>query len=180
MSDAAIDACCLIDLLVSDHAEEMLRSYGLTWHLPAAAQAEVKYIRQLDSTRPGQIVPVPVDLSPLIGAGVLNSCQVENKTESDLFVHYATQFRTDGEAMCIALAQSRGWAIATDDRKAINVAKATGLTVICCPEIVKNWADVCQPDQSVVIQSIQNIELFAQFRPNMTMPEYQWWINQVP
>ena len=180
MSDAAIDACCLIDLLASGHAEEVLRSFGRTWHLPLAVQAEVKYIRQMDSTRPGHMISIPADLSPLIRAGVLNCCRVENQTEADLFVHYATQFRTDGEAMCVALAQGRGWAIATDDRKAIHVAKAGGLMVICCPEIVKNWVDVRRPDQSVVVQAIQNIELFAQFRPNATMPEYQWWINQTP
>ncbi len=31
MPDAAIDACCLIDLLASGEAEAILRSSGFTW-----------------------------------------------------------------------------------------------------------------------------------------------------
>jgi hypothetical protein len=180
MSDATIDACCLIDLLASGHAEGILRSCGHSWQLPAEAKVEVKFIRRMDATRPGQIVQVPVDLSPLLAGGLLNPCKAESQDESDRFVHYATLFRSDGEAMCIALAESRGWTIATDDSKAIRIAKEAGLTVICCPELVKRWADVRHPDQATLIKAIQDIELFAQFRPNTSMPEYQWWVDQLP
>ena len=43
--------------------------------------------------------------------------------------------------MCIAIAEQRGWTVATDDRKAIRVAQQAGLTVVSCPELVKRWAD---------------------------------------
>ena len=33
---AVIDACCLIDLLVSAHGDAILRAAGYAWHLPAA------------------------------------------------------------------------------------------------------------------------------------------------
>jgi hypothetical protein len=180
MPDAAIDACCLIDLLVSGHAEDILRSCGHTWHLPDAVQTEVKFIRQPDTKQPGKVISVPVDLSPLLSTGLLNSCHVESPQETDLFVHYATQFRSDGEAMCLALAESRHWIMATDDRKAIRIAQQAGLTVACCPELVRQWAQVAQPDQAILTRAIQAIETFAHFRPNATMPEYQWWNNQLP
>ena len=53
MSSAAIDACCLIDLLASGHAEAILRASGFSWHLPAAVQGEVQYLRQYDPAQPG-------------------------------------------------------------------------------------------------------------------------------
>jgi predicted nucleic acid-binding protein len=93
-------------------------------------------------------------------------------------VHYATIFRSDGEAMCLALAESRGWTVATDDRKAIQVAGQAGLTVISCPALVKKWAVATQPDRATLVQVLTNIQTLAQFRPNPAMPESGWWSAQ--
>lgn len=102
MSDAAIDACCLIDLVASGHAEAILRACGHAWHLPVAVENEVQYVRQSDPAEPTKIVSVLIDLGPLVKTGPLTRCQPENQQESDLFMQYATVFRTDGEAMCLA------------------------------------------------------------------------------
>lgn len=180
MSDTAIDACCLIDLLGSGHAEEILQSWGQTWHLPVAVQTEVKYIRRDDPAKPGQIISVPADLQPLLDGKLLLPCQVEDQKESDLFVQYAANFRSDGEAMCLALAEHRGWKLATDDRKAIRVAQQAGVTVVSCPELVKHWATITKANQATVTSVIESIERYAQFRPNTSMAEYQWWQDQLP
>jgi hypothetical protein len=82
-------------------------------------------------------VKVPADLSGLIGSGVLTVCDPENQQELDRFKHYATLFRSDAESMCLALAEQRGWVIATDDRRAIRVAQQARLTVVSCPQLVK-------------------------------------------
>ena len=127
MPSATIDACCLIDLVASGHAQAILQAVGHAWHLPVAVQSEVQYVRQPDPVDPSKIILVPVDLDPLLGEGLLALCQPENQQESDLFTQYAVQFRSDGEAMCVALAESRGWFIATDDRKAIRISQQAGL-----------------------------------------------------
>ena len=138
MSSAAIDACCLIDLLATGHVEAILRAAGFDWHLPSAVQGEVQHVRQHDPAQPGQFLKVAVDLSPLDRLGrACRLCGPADQTEQDRFVHYAAQFRSDGEAMCIAIAEQRGWVVATDDRKAIRVAQQAGLTVVSCPELVK-------------------------------------------
>ena len=116
MPDAAIDACCLIDLLASGDAEAILRASGFTWHLPSAVQGEVQYRRQHDPAQPGKIVKVPVDLSGSISSGVLTVCDPQNQQELDRYTHYATLFRSDGEAMCLALAEQRGWVVADHRR----------------------------------------------------------------
>jgi hypothetical protein len=179
MPSADIDACCLIDLLASGHADAILRAWRYTWHLPVAVQGEVRYVRQPDPAQAGQIVSVKIDLSPLLNSGSLTLCQPENEEELDRFTQYATRFRSDGEAMCVALAQSRGWTIATDDRKAIRIAEQLGLTVLSCPQIMKKWADFAKPDQPLLAKALRDIEVFAQFRPNAYMPEYQWWLDNV-
>jgi hypothetical protein len=168
----------LIDLLASGYAESILRACDRTWLVPTAVQAEVKYVRQHDPAQAGQVVSVEVDLSPFFGAGILIACQPANQRELDRFTQYAVLFRSDGEAMCLALAECRGWPIATDDRKAIRVAQQAGLAVFSCPELVKTWADKTHPDQSILTRSLHDIELLAQFRPNPSLPHYQWWVDQ--
>ncbi len=178
MAGAAIDACCLIDLLATQHTVAILRAAGFDWHLPTAVEGEVQHVRQHDLAQPGQFVKVVVDLSALKTSGVLQVCSPGNPAEQDRFVHYAAQFRSDGEAMCLAIAEQRGWVVATDDRKAIRVAQRAGLTVVCCPELVKRWADATGPDQATLNEVLQDIQVLAQFKPNSTMPAYQWWVDE--
>jgi hypothetical protein len=178
MPAAVIDACCLIDLLASGQAEAILRAAGLDWYVPTAVEGEVQRVRQHDPANPGQFVMVSVDLSALKAAGVLQTCAPESQSEQDGYVQYATLFRSAGEAMCIAIAEQRGWAIATDDRKAIRISRQAKLTVVSCPALVKAWADSTGPDQAAVLEVLQNIQVLAQFKPNASMPEYQWWVDQ--
>ena len=172
---ALIDACCLIDLLASGQMEAILQATGCAWHLPDAVKAEVQFVRRHNPARPGSFLNAPVDLSPQLKSGLLMACQPADPKEQTLFVQYAAQFRSDGEAMCLAIAQSRCWVVATDDRKAILVAEKGGLTVMSCPQLVKTWVDATQPDTALVVQVLTDIQTLAQFRPNSTMPESDWW-----
>lgn len=179
MASADIDACCLIDLLASGHAEAILQACGYTWHLPVAVQGELRYVRRPDPDHAGKIVLVELNLGPLLSSGLLTLCQPDNDLEKDRFTQYATQFRSDGEAMCVALAKCRGWTIATDDRKAIRISQQAGLSVVSCPQIVKKWADLTNPDKATLARALKDIEVFAQFRPNPSLCEYQWWNENV-
>jgi hypothetical protein len=179
MPSAVIDACCLIDLLASGHAEAVLRAAGFDWHLPAAVQSEVRYVRQHDPDQSGQTVLVAVDLNSLISSGVLCVCRPNDDRELDRFTQYAAIFRSDGEAMCMAVAERRGWIVATDDRKAIRVGREAGLTVVSSPQLVKMWADKARPTATALLEALKDIEFLAQFRPNPSMPEYQWWIDRL-
>jgi hypothetical protein len=174
---AAIDACCLFDLLASGNTEAILRASGFSWQLPSAVRGEVQYVRQRDPGQPGKLVKVHADLSGHIASGLLTVCDPQNQQELDRFTRYATLFRSDGESMCLALAEKRGWVVATDDRRAIRVARQAGLTVVSCPQLVKAWADAVKPDQATLLRILQDIEALAQFKPNPSMPEYKWWVD---
>lgn len=172
-----IDACCLIDLLASGQAEAILRATGHAWHLPSSVQAELKYIRQHDPDKPGSHRNVAVDLTPFVASGVLTLCQPDDDQEQVAYVQYAALFRSDGEAMCLALAECRGWTVATDDRRAIQVAQTAGIFVVSCPELVKAWADAIRPGAASLAQVITDIEMLAQFRPNSKMRDSGWWAH---
>ncbi len=180
MPHAAIDACCLIDLLASGSAEAILQASGLTWHIPSIVQGEVRYRRQHDPAQPGKTVNVPADLTAMISSGILILCDLQNQGELDRFTHYAAVFRSNaGEAVCLALAEQRNWIVATDDRKAIRVAQQAGLTVVSSPELIKAWADASRPDQATLVKVLEDIQVLAQFKPGPTMPGCQWWLDQL-
>lgn len=180
MPAIAIDACCLIDVLASGHAEAILRVCGHDWRLPTAVKDEIRFVRRYDPTDSSLIVSMAADLTPLISTGLLKVCQPDKSAELDLFTRYAALFRSDGEAMCLALAESRGWSIATDDKKAMRIAEQAGLDVVSSPRLLKLWADSEHPDQSGVTKALKDIERLAQFRPNSAMPECKWWTRQAP
>jgi hypothetical protein len=178
LAPAIIDACCLIDLLASGRVEEILQATGFAWHLPIAVPAEVQYVRQYDPAPAGAIVTVPANLSPYLASGLLTPCQPDDPQEQACFVRYAARFRSDGEAMCLAIAESRGWPVATDDRKAIRIARQVGLTVPSCPKRVRAWAVATRPDSATLVRVLTDIQTLAQFRPNSSMPEAGWWVRQ--
>jgi hypothetical protein len=179
MRGAAIDACCLLDLLASGMAEAVLGVSGFTGQLPSAVRGEVQYRREHDPAQAGKTVNVPVDLSGMISSGLLTICDPQTQTELDQYTRYAALFRSDGEAMCLALAEQRKWVVATDDRRAIRVARQAGLTVVSCPELVKKWAIATGPDQAALNRVLQDIQALAQFKPNPSMPEYKWWVDEL-
>jgi hypothetical protein len=159
--------------------EAILQATGYAWHVPDAVHAEVQFVRQHDPTQPGSFLNMPVDFSPHVSSGLLTPCQPSGSQEQTLFVQYAAQFRSDGEAMCLAIAQSRGWLVATDDRKAIRIGKGMGLAVISCPELVKKWADSSKPSAHELLQVLVEIQTLAKFLPNSAMPESAWWMKKV-
>ncbi len=74
--------------------------------------------------------------------------------------------------MCLALAESRGWVVATDDRKAVRVAGQAGLTVVSTPAIVKAWADATRPDPALTLPYLTLPYLTLPFLtlPYLTLP----------
>jgi len=179
MSVAVLDACCLIDLLASGKTADVLAGTGQKWLLPTAVQAEIRYVRAVDPQNAEQTINLPVDLQPLFDAKLLESCDVNGQAELERFVSYATRFRSDGDAMCLAIAESRNCTVATDDRKMIRIASDAGIPVVSCPEIMKQWAEVSRASASDINAALHGIERLAQFRPSQSMPCAAWWAQQI-
>lgn len=150
----------------------------MMFHVPTGVAQEVFYMLQPDEDDETKLVKVPVDLTPLVQAGVLHLCDVEGEQEAELFVQLATRI-DDGEAACFAIAQNRGWLMATDDRPATKLAAQSGLPVIGTPGLVKRWAENTGAASGEVGVVLQNIQRFAHFVPRTSSPEYAWWMGMI-
>ena len=194
MQDVALDACCLINLCAAGRilhpsssstaktqrgakAHKSARhcpGFGLSLHVPAKVTGEALYIMQFDEEDQTKLVECPLDLQPYVTAGLLAPCDLETPEEIELFVQMAAQLG-DGEAACFALVAKRGWALATDDRRARRIAAESSLTVITTPELVKLWAENTHASNEEIGTVLQNIQRFAYFTPRPNSPEYAWW-----
>jgi predicted nucleic acid-binding protein len=136
----------------------------------SAVSEESLYLRPLEAE--GR--PEPVDLQTLIAAGILTPCQIEGCVEEDLYVTYASEL-DDGEAMSLAIAQSRNLALVTDERKARRLARENvpHLSIISTAEIIRAWAE--GNGRRDIVAAVRSILARARFRPADSDPLAKWW-----
>ena len=136
--------------------------FRLNLHVPSKVTAETLYIMQPDNEEQTKLVKQPVDLQGYMAAGLLVPCDFQEQAEVELFVQMAAQLG-DGEAACFAIAKQRGWALATDDRRARRLAAESSLAVVTTPELVKLWAGNTKASDEEIVAVLQNIQRFAIF-----------------
>lgn len=175
MTERILDACCLINLYASGEEAGICRASG-EFYVCDEARGEAPRIRRVDDDDPTRLVSREIDLGPAIAAGTIQKCQLEGQDELDAFVRFAVEL-DDGEASCLAIAKSRGWTVATDDRKARRIASENGIALIGTPELIQKWANATAPDEATVGALLRRIERFARYRPRRSDPLYGWWIG---
>lgn len=108
-----LDACVLINLLAGGEIEGVLGAAARESLICSAMEKESIYLRTDDPHAPLELIR----LDPLIDSELLTVCHVEGDEEAQLYIDYASKL-DDGEAMSLAIALSRGYDLATDERKA--------------------------------------------------------------
>ena len=174
MPDQIVDACCLINVYASGNPLGILRALAGGVFVPDLVKRESLFMRREDDQDRSVLVSQAIDLSAAIAAGVLRACAAETEQEADEFVRLAS-ILDDGEAVCLALAKCRSWIVATDDRKALRVARAEGVATITTPEIVKRWADAGSTESPGITDVVRKIERYARFIPHKNAVLCRWW-----
>lgn len=174
MTRIVIDACCLINLAAADAFSTWLLQLGLTWMLPQAVADESLFLRALNDQ--GEPTHEPINLKPHIDGGLFQRVAPEGPAEMAAFVAYA-QGLDDGEAMALAIAESRGWMLATDDRKAVAVASSVKVAVCGTADLVKRWADTAAVSDCAIRDTLLRIKRRARYLPSVRDPLFDWWMG---
>jgi hypothetical protein len=171
-----LDACCLLNLCATRFIEDILRALPLRFAVADRAAAEVRYLRRggagLDAD-----VREPVDLQPLVAAGLLEVLAFATADEEASFVQFAANI-DDGEAMTCALAWHRQAAVATDDLKTLRIVRplVPPLPIYTTAGLMRQWADGQQVTGPVLKRALLNIEERARFAPGRHDPLRSWWL----
>ena len=172
MDDVVIDACCMINLYAAGDLRTRLLTLGKKWYVPSVVVNESLYIHQVQFD--GTTIKIAIELQSLIDDGTVHSCDPTEGAELDCYVDFATQI-DDGEAMALAIAKSRGWTVATDDRKAIRLAGEHSISVLTTPDLMKSWADSTHAGPDELRQALHHIEQLAAFSPSARDHLHKWW-----
>jgi predicted nucleic acid-binding protein len=171
-----LDTSVILNLIASGHAENMLQSLQAKCLVSTAAAQEVIYIRADDPREPVHAVSI----DPWIGANLIVLVSAEGRNEEDLYVRFASEL-DDGEAMSLAICHSRGYILATDDRKARRLAgslKPVAAAVLTTAEIVHRWATLTDVKADLLSDTISTVERRARFLPPQGDPFREWWLSK--
>lgn len=167
------DASVLINLVASGATENILSSCGMTFKVCPDVIREVKILRDRETGEEHAI-----NLEPYFAAGLLERIQLETDLEFELLIDYAALLIAgDGEAMCFALAESRGHPIAIDDERAIRRAKKRNpnFETLGTLEILIIWQERNRIADEQMGQILQAIFRYARYQPAVSHPHYAWW-----
>jgi hypothetical protein len=172
-----LDACVLINLLASGRAEEILNGSEYKFGICTVASSESIYLRAADSNAP----PDEVQLDPFVKSKWLTVYALSGDTEQTLYVDYAADL-DDGEAMTLALAFSRGFSMATDDRKARRIfleeiRDATRL--LSTPQILRAWSKRAGLPSEELKKLLLEVSRRGRFSPHSGDPDFGWWSKAV-
>jgi hypothetical protein len=174
---AILDACVLINILASGRAQEILTGCGYRFAISAVVSKESIYLRAIDPNAPAEAV----ELDPLVDSKCLAVHELSGGREQTLYVDYAADL-DDGEAMTVALALSRGWIMATDDRKARRIfLQDTGDAgrLLSTVQILKNWSLAARLSTQELKNLLLQVSVRGRFSPRSDDPDFDWWSQAV-
>jgi predicted nucleic acid-binding protein len=165
------DACVLLNLLASERFADIAGGCGLKFVVAARAASETLYLRHA-ITGEHELV----DLPPLIKNGLLEVVNLAGEGEQLRFIELATDL-DDGEAESIAIAESRSFALATDDKKARKVLqrKAINVELWSTGRILQHWQAKAFISDADLSNALKSISERAKFRPKRGHPDFAWW-----
>jgi predicted nucleic acid-binding protein len=178
VSSLALDACCLLNLVAAGKIlHENFTKTGFSFFVPRVVAKESIYILQPDDDHSGQLVRREVDMNQYVDRKLVSYCDIEGSCEAEWYVRFAVQI-DDGEAACLAIAKSRSWILATDDRVARRLATEQSVKVLGTPEIVRTWAESNAVSESEISSVIGNIQRYAKYVPRSNVPDAGWWYQK--
>ncbi|MFY7807268.1 MAG: hypothetical protein ACOVQ7_27985 [Limnoraphis robusta] len=172
-SPIILDACCILNFYVSGHFLEILRAINAQFYVTLVVKdQELGMLEKLENEE----TPERNLLEMAIAEELIQVIDFESEEEAELFVNYAFQI-DDGEAASFVIAVSRGWAIATDDRRAISLIKSEVpfLQILSTLDLIKYWSEAANLNSLKLREALEAIQVKGRYRPRKSHLLYSWW-----
>jgi len=170
-----LDACCVMTLYASGRMDDVLRSIPPSVTVAAYVYEEEAlfiYAGPEDDVRRER---EPITLEPLVEAGLLAIVSLESADEILAYVNLSSRL-DDGEAATIAIASTRNWMVATDDKKAIGVLETyERLQVVTTPDLLKHWADTTKASSEAIAEVLRAVQGRSVYKPGKRHSLFAWW-----
>ena len=170
-----LDTSVALNLLATGAVLSMLDSLEVQCFVCSAVADETIYVRSDDPRQPREAVSIDLWLP----SGTVQVVNPDSALEEELYVQFAADL-DDGEAMSLSMCRSRGYALATDDRKARRIAgglDSPRVPLLSTSQIVHHWAVRTDAAPGELKRVLSAIELRARFVPPHDDPLRAWWMR---
>lgn len=168
---ALLDACAAINLYACRHMPDILRAVPSRCAIVERVQRESLYVRRGGGGDDARDLEA-IDFTDLIAANLL---QVIHPTDEELGAFIDLTMRLgDGEAMTVAVALQRGYAVVTDDRVAVSTV-AGRVPVLSSLEAIANWVDRERVPAAVVTAALRDLRERGSYLPGRSHHLRPWW-----
>lgn len=187
-----LDACCVINLFATGRAEEILGAlpyrYAVARYVAEEEVLEIDTEAQAESAETDESVRMSLrsSIRVLVENGSLELLDVASPEEHRQLVRFAVHL-DDGEAHTFALAFVRAARVATDDKKAIRVFREAWTAsegprddsdpCISTSELLFQWADAREIEDSDLARVVRAIARRASFLPPRNDPHAERWLK---
>ena len=163
----------MLNLIATGIIEDILNLIAQNSFVCILAKNESLFLRKEDDINENE----PIGIDDLVNQGIIQICDCETVEEQELFVNFAASL-DDGEAMSLAIALSRNWHLATDDKKARRIFKENNSNddyLISTTDFIKAWAESKNIADDIIKSVLIKVERKASFRPPKSDPNLHWW-----
>lgn len=173
-SHILLDACCILNFSASGRFLEILSAIPAQVVVTGVVRdKELKTLQRLNT----EDSEAAIQFEAAISKGLLLVTDFESEAEEETFVNYVFAMGDDGESATGAIAVHRGWAIATDDKKAIVFfqQEVPQLKIISTLEVVKYWSEQSSLNASELRNVLDAIRVKGRYIPDKGHPLQGWW-----
>ena len=173
-SHIVLDACCVLNFCASGYLIEILNSIPAQVVVTEVVRArELLTLQSLQEENSEDVIQFEM----AIETGLVLVVDFDSEIEEETFVNYVFEMGDDGESATCAIAVNRGWAIATDDKKAISFfqKEAPSLQILSTLEIVKNWSENANVSSATLKSALTAIRIRGRYMPHRKHSLLSWW-----
>ena len=172
MRELLLDACVIINLAASGvPLQDLASGNRVDFVMTRRTAEEALYLDPVDEGGAQE----EIDVVGFARQGALLLIDLL-PDELSTFIELARHV-DDGEAATLSVSVHRGWACATDDRKAQRLALEVEppLEIVTTSSLMYGWAENRSVPAPQVHHALQGIERRASFVPRASDPYQSWW-----
>jgi hypothetical protein len=166
-----LDACCLINLLVTGRAEEILAV--LPYRCSTSRMVAIEEV--LSITEASESAGAPVRLDRFNHLSLIDLTSDEEWTD---YLRFSTELDR-GEASICSLAVHHQAIVATDDRRALRALRreTPQVPTLQTPDLLYEWTHLAKLSDREIMAALEAVRARARFYPRRDAPRFGWWAS---